>query len=235
MSARIPLVLVSGQLCTERIWHDQIVHLQDVAEITTFCPADDDTVAQAARRILDAAPPRFALGAHAMGGFVAFEILRQAPGRVTRLALLATNAEADPPSQLERRQAYARMAAGGRFEELIEQRYPLVLHPSRVDDPAYRAVVAEMARAIGAQRFLHQQNIVLSRPDSRPALGAIRCPCLLIVGREDRLATVAQHRDIAARVPHAELHVIEDCGHFSTVEKPDEVNRLLRGWLRAAA
>jgi len=233
MSHRIPLVLVSGQLCTERIWREQIAHLQDVAEIHTFCPVDDDTVAHAASRILDAAPPCFALGAHAMGGFVAFEILRQAGARVKRLALLGTNAEADPPSQLERRMAYARMAADGRFEELIEQRYPLVLHPSVVDDPSYRTVVAEMAREIGPRRFLHQQNIVLSRPDSRPVLGAIRCPCLLIVGREDRLASVAQHRDIADRVPNAVLHVIENCGHFSTVEKPDEVNRLLRTWLTA--
>src|SRR5512139_1617140 len=108
MAQASELVLISGQLCTERIWEAQLAELGDHVTPSTFCPGEDDTVADAARRILRAAPGKFALAAHAMGGFVALEIMRQAPERVLRLALLGTNAEADPPSQYERRMAYKR-------------------------------------------------------------------------------------------------------------------------------
>lgn len=235
-SAAADLVLLCGQLCTQRIWEAQREALARHARLHAFCPGEDDgdrSVGATARRVLAAAPARFALAAHAMGGFVALEIMRQAPERVTRLALLGTNAEADGPSQYARRMAYKRMAEEGRLEDLIAERYALVLHSTLADVPGYREIVATMARDTGAERFLRQQDIVLSRPDSRPGLGAIRCPCTLIVGRQDRLGTVAQHEEIARGIPHARLHVLEDCAHFATIEKPEEVSRLLVGWLAA--
>ena len=225
------IVFITGQLCDKRIWRAQADLLSSVADISFACPDSEDTVAEAATRILGEAPATFSLVAHAMGGFVALEMMRQAPQRIARLALLATNAEPDDPAQLPRRLEYRQMVEDGRFDELISQRYPLVLHPALVTDPQYRKIVDDMAHAIGPERFLHQQSIVLSRPDSRPHLHAVRCPCLLIVGRQDRLASVEQHREIAALVASAELHILEDCGHFSPLEKPQQVNQLLSQWL----
>jgi len=228
---RTPLLLLCGQLCTARLWRAQIEGLADLADIAVHCPAQDGDVESAAARILAQAPPRFALAAHAMGGFVALAIMRQAPARVTRLALLGTNAAPDAPEQRERRLRYRQMTLDGRLEELIAQRYELVLHPALASLADFREIVAQMARETGADAFLHQQDIVLGRPDSRPRLVEIGCPCLLVVGRQDRLATVEQHAEIAALVPRARLQVIEDCGHFSLLEHPAETTRLLRGWL----
>ncbi len=228
------LVLVGGQLCTPRFWDEQRKGLARRAELHDFCPGEapgERSVADAARRLLATAPTRFAIAGHALGGFIALEVVRQAPGRVTHLALLGTNAEPDAPSAYARRMAYKRLAEAGQLEELIAERYAAVLHPALAAEPRYRDIVATMARATGAERFLRQQDIVLGRPDSRPSLGAIRCPCVLIVGREDRLGTVAQHEEIARGIAQARLHVIEDCGHFSPLEKPAEVTALLLEWL----
>lgn len=228
------VVLVGGQLCTPRFWDEQRAGLAPRAELHDFCPGEapgERSVADAARRLLATVPGRFAIAGHALGGFVALEVVRQAPDRVSHLALLGTNAEPDAPAAYARRMAYKRMAEAGQLEELIAERYAAVLHPALVGEPRYRAIVAAMARATGAERFLRQQDIVLGRPDSRPGLGAIRCPCTLIVGREDRLGTVAQHEEMARGIPQAQLHVIEGCGHFSPVEKPAEVTALLREWV----
>lgn len=231
MPQLIPLVLIPGQLCTGKIWQNQIDALADISTTSIADQHTTDTVSQIAELILKTAPDKFALAGHAMGGFIAFEVMRQAPDRVVGLALLDTIAAADTPAQIERRMGYAKLVQEGHFGDVIEQRYDLVLHPDRTGEPALRAAVKQMAMETGAEAFLRQQNIIITRPDSRIDMHEITCPTLVLMGRQDALSSLETHQEIANAIRNATLEVIEDCGHFSTLEKPKEVNNLLRQWL----
>lgn len=184
-----------------------------------------------ASRALTAAPGRFHLVSHAMGGFVALEIMRRAPDRVLSLALLSTLAQNDTPAQTERRLGYAKLVEEGRFEQVVEERVPILLHPDRRADPAFLGVVRRMAEETGAARFLKQQAAIMTRIDSRPGLGAISCPTLIATGREDGIVTEAHQNDLRTGIPHAHFRWLENCGHIVTHEQPDVTTALLRDWL----
>lgn len=230
-ATRPAVVLVSGQLLTAACWAPQIAALSPDYDIRIADHGRDDSIGAMAARLLAEMPERFDLVAHAMGGFVAFEVLRRAPQRVRSLALLSTLAPADQPAQTERRQGYIRLVEAGRFDAVVEERVPILLHPARREDEGLLAVVRRMAQDTGAERFLGQQRAIMARADSRPSLPAIACPTLLIWGRQDGIATEAHQTEMLAAVPDCRLTVIEDCGHLVTLEKPATVNALLADWL----
>lgn len=228
---RPAVVLVSGQLLTAACWAPQIAALSPDYDIRIADHGRDDSIGAMAARLLAEMPERFDLVAHAMGGFVAFEVLRRAPQRVRSLALLSTLAPADQPAQTERRQGYIRLVEAGRFDAVVEERVPILLHPARREDEGLLTVVRRMAQDTGAERFLGQQRAIMARADSRPSLPAIACPTLLIWGRQDGIATEAHQTEMLAAIPDCRLTVIEDCGHLVTLEKPATVNALLADWL----
>jgi pimeloyl-ACP methyl ester carboxylesterase len=184
-----------------------------------------------AHRLLAQAPARFHLVAHAMGGFTAFEVMRQAPERVISLVLIATLAPNDGPAQTERRQGYIRLVEDDRFAEVVDERIPILVHPARREDVPLLAVVRRMANETGAARFLRQQRAIMSRADSRLSLAAIAAPTLLIRGEQDGITTPAHQDEILAGVRGAELQCIDHCGHLPTLEMPLTTSRLLAGWL----
>lgn len=228
---RPSVVLVSGQLLTAACWAPQIEALSPDYDIRIADHGRDDTIGGMAARLLAEMPEQFDLVAHAMGGFVAFEVMRRAPQRVRSLALLSTLAPADQPAQTERRQGYIRLVEAGRFEDVVEERVPILLHPARREDETLLAVVRRMARETGAGRFLGQQRAIMGRADSRPGLLSIPCPTLLVWGRQDGIATEAHQSEMLTAIPDCRLTVIEDCGHLVTLEKPATVNALLADWL----
>jgi pimeloyl-ACP methyl ester carboxylesterase len=226
------VVLVTGQLLDREVWGPQVGPL-DSFGLTLADHTRDETIAGMAQRLLEQAPVRFDLVAQAMGGFVAFEVMRQAPERVRSLALLASLAPNDGPAQTERRLGYIRLVEEGRFDAVVEERIPILVHPARREDDALLSVVRRMAMHTGAETFLRQQRAIMSRLDSRPTLGSIACPTLLIWGRQDGIATLAHQEEIVAGIPHARLEIIEECGHLATLEKPRTVTSLLADWLGA--
>jgi pimeloyl-ACP methyl ester carboxylesterase len=226
-----PVVLVTGQLLTGEAFAPQLAALSPRFDFTLADHTSDDTVEGMARRLLAAAPPSFDLVAQAMGGFVAFEVMRQAPERVRRLALLATLAPADTPVQTERRQGYIRLVEAGRFDDVVEERIPILVHPARREDEPLLSAVRRMASETGAETFLRQQRAIMARPDSRPSLSAIRCPTLIVWGRQDGITAESHQQEMAIAIPGARLEVVEDCGHLATLEKPRTVSRLLGDWL----
>jgi pimeloyl-ACP methyl ester carboxylesterase len=227
---------VPGLLCDERLWRHQAGGLADLAgRVLIPDVTGEDTVAGMARGILEAAPERFALAGLSMGGYVSLEIMRQAPGRVEALALLDTSARPDTPGQTEARLALVELARGGRFDEVWRLLLPKMVHPDRVDDPALRSTVWEMAYAVGAGGFERQERAIIARPDSRPDLPAISCPTLALCGRDDALTPPHLHEELAERIPGAHLHQIDHCGHLSTLERPEAVTRAMRAWLRNLA
>jgi pimeloyl-ACP methyl ester carboxylesterase len=136
-----------------------------------------------------------------MGGYVCFEITRQAPDRVARLALLDTTARPDTPALTQRRRAQIALARSGRFAEVAEQQFPLLIHPSRQGDPAVRELVRLMAAETGAEGFIRQQQAIIGRADARPGLGAIGCPTLVLVGDGDQLTPPELSVEIADAIP----------------------------------
>lgn len=225
------VVLVTGQLLTDEVWAPQAPALRERHEVMFADHTRDDTIGGMAERLLAAAPERFDLVAQAMGGFVAFEVMRRQPERVTSLALLATLAPNDGPAQTERRQGYIRLVESGRFDDVVEERIPILVHPARREDEPLLSVVRRMAAETGAETFLRQQRAIMARADSRPTLSQIACPTLVVWGRQDGITTEAHQAEIVTGIPGARLEVVEDCGHLATLEKPRTVTSLLADWL----
>lgn len=230
-----PVVLISGQLLTDALWAPQVAALEDRFDLTIADNAGADTIAGMAEKVLAQAPARFGLCGHAMGGFIAFEILRRAPERVSRLALLSTLAPADTPAQTERREGYLRLVEAGRFDEVARERVPMLTSPARRQDAALIAAIAGMAAATGAETFLRQQRAIMTRTDSRPSLAAIACPTLIVFGEADGIVNRGHQDEMLAAIPDARLEILEGCGHLMTLEQPEATNRLLEAWFGAEA
>jgi len=231
MSESLPIVLIPGLLASPRMYAPQVPQLWRTGPVMIADHTRDDSMAGIARRILSAAPARFALVGLSMGGYIAFEILRQAPERIAKVALLDTSARADAPEQTAMRRAQMALAAQGQLAEVVEQQFPRLVHRARRADGALREVFTLMAEEVGAAGFIRQQTAISGRSDSRPTLGSIRCPTLVLVGEGDELTPPERAAEIAAGVPGARLTTVPQCGHMSTLEQPDEVTRALLEWL----
>ena len=185
-----------------------------------------------ASHILDSEPARFALCGLSWGGIIALEIMRQQPERVERLALLNCSARPASEATRARQQRFVGMSQLGEFREITTDFLKdAMLHPAHRQDLALRRTVLAMAESVGRARFVNQVKAQLARPDSRPWLSQIRCPTLVLGGRQDEVCTVAMHEEIAAAIPGAELLTLDRCGHLSTLEQPERVNEALRRWL----
>jgi pimeloyl-ACP methyl ester carboxylesterase len=228
---KIPLLMVPGLLCDAKLWAHQSRYLDDIAEITIVdTMADADFPAMVARA-LETVPPRFALAGLSMGGYIAFEFIRQAADRVCKLALLATSARADTAARSAQRLPLLALAEQGKFNGVSPRLLPSFLHPDRLNDEALTKAVMEMAAGTGKHAFIRQQKAIMARPDNRPLLNGITVPTLVICGRQDQGTPVALHAEISAGIPGARLCVIEECGHLSTMERPHAVTALMRDWL----
>jgi pimeloyl-ACP methyl ester carboxylesterase len=232
MKESLPILLVPGLLCSPRLYAPQLAMLWQSGPVMLADTTRDTSIAGLARRILAAAPPRFALIGLSMGGYISFEILRQAPERVVRLGLLDTSARPDTPEATALRLQQIGQAEHGDFVAILEQNYPRMVHPSRLADAQLRQVMADMAADVGPEAFIRQQRAIMGRPDSRPGLAAIRCPTLVVVGDSDALTPPECADEIAAGIPGARRATIADCGHASTLEQPQAMNALLDSWLR---
>jgi len=229
----VPIVLIPGLLCTPRLFADQLPALWRSGPVTVASHRDDDSVAAAASRILATAPPRFALAGLSMGGYLAFEIMRQAADRVQRLALLNTSPYPDAPERAKARQGQLAMTADGRFAEVVDHLANQWLSAGRRGDPALLRVIRQMAGDTGTEAFARQQQAIMSRPDSRPGLAAIGCPTLVLAGEADEVTVPEHAREMAAGIPGAHLVVLPGCGHLSTLEQPTAVTHALVDWLTA--
>ena len=233
MTEPLPTLLIPGLLDSPRLYGEQLPALWRFGPIVIADHTRDDSVAGIARRVLAAAPPRFALVGLSMGGYAAFEIMRRAPDRVARLALLDTSARPDTPEASERRRAQIALAQSGHFAEVVDQLFPSWVHRARRNDESLRRLVRLMAEETGPQAFARQQMAIMTRPDSRPDLAAIRCPTLVLVGDGDEATPPDRAAEIANGIAGARLVTVPECGHLSTLERPQHVAQALVEWLEA--
>lgn len=228
------LVLVPGLLCSPALFAPQVEGLAASVRVQIADHTRADTLPAIARDILAQAPPRFALAGLSLGGYIAFEMLRQAPDRIIRLALLDTNARADRPEQIKIRQTLLGLGRtmGVRAVQSMLLRH--LVHPRRLADRPLVDIVLRMAEWTGLSAYERQTRAIMGRPDNRSFLKEISCPTLIVVGSEDALTPVKVHEEMQAGIAGSRLAVIPDCGHLSTLEQPQVVNGLLREWLVAA-
>ncbi|WP_395713117.1 alpha/beta fold hydrolase [Reyranella sp.] len=230
-TAKPTLVLLPGLLNTRRLFEHQIEALSDIVDCVVPELWHYDSVAAMAQAAIDSAPSRFALAGFSMGGYVAFEVMRRAGGRVDRLALIDTQASSDTPETTARRRGFIEQTRIGRFHGVQPSLLPRLLHPSHVSSKLITQPILEMAAEIGAAGFVRQQEAIMGRPDSRPLLVDIAVPTLVIVGRQDASIPLHRAEEMAADIATSRLVVLEECGHMSPLERPAEVSSALRLWL----
>ena len=236
VTAPQPLLLLPGLLCDARLWRDQRAALAGLADAVVVDLTLDGSVAGMADRALAAADAawgagaRFALAGLSMGGYVALELARRAPARVTRLALFDTSARPDTEDQSRRRRGLMALTRSGQFRGVTPRLLPQLLHRDNLEGPL-GAEVSAMAERVGRDAFLRQQEAILGRPDSRPHLPGIGAPTLVAVGAEDLLTPPELAIEIAEAIPGAAMITLPGCGHLPTMERPGTVSLLMRGWL----
>jgi pimeloyl-ACP methyl ester carboxylesterase len=231
MQKSLPTVLVPGLRCSARLYAPQVPALWQFGPVVIANHMQGNTIAEIATSVLEAAPPRFALAGLSMGGYIAFEMLRQSAHRIASVALLDTSARPEAPEQTARRRQHIALTEAGRYDEVTDLQFPLAVHPTRHQDEALRAEYARMGEETGPEVYLRHQHAIMARADSRPDLGSIRCPTLVLVGDGDVLTPPEHAREIAAGIDGAHLVIVPECGHLSTLERPEEVRKALIDWL----
>jgi pimeloyl-ACP methyl ester carboxylesterase len=231
MPQRPSIVFACAHLTDERLYAAQVAALEVRYKCLVFAFRDQNSLAGMAEALLANTPARFTLIGLSLGGYLAFEIIRRELRRLQRLVLIDTTAVADSPQRLAGRYADIAKVREGGIEALIPELPARWLHPSHVQRSDLTALMAEMARSIGARGQFNQQTAMMGRPDSHDDLSRVEVPTLVMCGRNDPVTPVADHEAIAARIPGARLQIIKDCGHLSTIEQPGSVNRVLIDWL----
>ena len=232
MDDTMPILLVPGLVSSPRIFSPVMPALWRLGPVTVANHIRDDNMGAIARRILAEAPPRFALAGHSMGGYIAFEIMRQAPERVAKLALINSQARPDTAEATTRRQSMIARAASGGYRSVLDELFHGFVHPSRQGDAALRQLIYDMGDDIGPEAFIRQQTAMIGRPDSRPALAWIRCPTLVLTGDQDNTIPNSLSMELASGIQAAKLVVLPHCGHLPQVEQPQATAEALTEWLR---
>lgn len=226
-----PLVLLPGMMCDARLFGPQIAELSCDTAVMVAPVTKGERIEEIASTLLDILPARFALAGLSMGAVVAMEILRRAPDRVTRIALLNTHPLAETPVIAANREPQIVKVRSGRFAEVIRDEIgPAALAPSPYRNEVM-ALVTEMAQTLGPEVYIRQARAMQRRKDKQGTLRRCRVPALILCGAHDTLFPVKRHEFMAELIPYAQLRVLEGSGHLPTLEQPDETTAALREWL----
>jgi pimeloyl-ACP methyl ester carboxylesterase len=226
-----PLVLIPGMMCDARLWSPQIAALSGRRALHLAPIVDHDSMEALAANILANAPLRFAVAGLSMGGIVAMEMLRQAPARITRLALLDTNPRAEVEAVRQRREPQVAKALAGRLDSVMRDE----MKPNYLADGPNRKTILDlcmdMALALGPEVFARQSRALAARPDQQATLASYRGPTLILMGEEDRLCPRDRHELMHELIPGSRLAIIPGAGHLPTLEQPERTNAELARWL----
>lgn len=230
------LLLLPGLMCDAAVWAPQVQALSGRVQCVVPDYGLCNSIEAMAQQVLDSAPgPTFALAGHSMGGIVALHIMRLAPQRVERLALLCTSATPLAPNDAGAKEHAGRMAqvqlaqAQG-MRALGAQCLRGMVHPDAQTSPMFDALL-DMVERSNPTQFAAHVDALLNRPDATAVLPTIACPTLVLCGREDRLIRPELHHAMAQAIAPATLQVVEHCGHMATLERPAEVSAALDAWL----
>lgn len=227
---QIPLILGPGLMCDAALFEEQQMHFRQNRDVQVADFTCQSSIEAMALDLLDNAPTRFCYAGLSMGGIVGLELYRQAPERIAALALMNTTAEPDTQDKRGIRLRQIERARSGELETMVlEELKPNYLAEQSREDRALMGEIIAMANRLGVDVFERQARALMSRADSRATLGTIDCPVALIAGDQDVLCSPALHAKMHQAIPGSTLHILTDCGHLSTMEKPDQVNSILEG------
>ena len=230
-----PVLVLPGLLEDADAFEPQLASLREVTTCEVADLTRGDSIGKLAEDALAQAPQGpLAVAGHSMGGYVALEMVRRWPARVERLALLNTHARPDSAESTENRRRLMALAERD-FPGVIQALTPKLLAPAHQGDPGMTGTLSEMALGAGKEAFLRQERAIIGRIDSRPGLGAIRCPTLVVAAAQDQLRSLAEAREMADAIPGATLAVIEDSGHMIPIEAPQRLLDVIVPWLAAHA
>ena len=229
---KIPLILIPGLLCDHALWRHQVSSLSRIADCrVTECHMHRASIGEMADAIVAEAPARFAMAGLSMGGYIALEICRKHGARVERLALIDTSARPDTVAQTDRRKSLMTRCREGNFHAVAETLYPFLVHPDRLADATLKRQVIDMALRVGPEVFIRQQRAIMDRIDQVPNLSNIACPTTIVCGEHDQITPRECSEEMVERICRSELAIVGNCGHMSTMEKPERVSRIMHHWL----
>lgn len=227
-----PLVLIPPMMCDARVFYAQLASLSADTPITFAPITGGERMEELASQILSWMPPKFALAGMGMGGMVAMEVLRPAPERVTRVAFIATNAQADTPEISALREPNIVVAKSGRLDDAMQSE----VNPAWLSPGPYRmdvvSLLSDMAHAMGPDIYVRQSRAMQRRKDQQNIMRRIKQPALVMCGDHDGQNTLRRHEFIAELIPYAQLEVIPHAGQMPTLENPDAVTAALRRWMK---
>lgn len=229
------VILIPGLMCDARLFLHQIIHLSQTRLVAVFMPLPEATVEALSERLLEGAPERFALVGHGLGGAVALDVLRRAPERVTRIALLATDPLAEAPQIAAAREARMVAARAGRLAQAIADEVPAA---ALADNPWRDSIMelqADMALRLGEAVYLAQSRAMQRRPDHQKTLRRVMLPALILAGRRDMVVPLRRQDFASALMPYGRLQIVEDAGHLAPLEQPEAVTEALEGFLNGPA
>jgi pimeloyl-ACP methyl ester carboxylesterase len=228
-----PFLLVPGLNCDARVYAGVAQALWPFGPVTVANHMSGDRVESIAKAILADAPPKFALIGFSMGGYIAFEILRQAPDRVLKLGLLDTSARPDSEESTANRRRLIALAQKGKYIEAIEQTFSKSVHAENANNSDLYAIHRGMAEANGPKIFEQQQEAIIHRSDSRPLLAKIRIPTQIIVGEGDQITPREVATEMHEGIAGSKLLIVPRGGHLALLEQREPVHAALREWAAA--
>lgn len=232
---QLPILLIPGLNCSARLFQSQIPVLWKYGPVMIADHRGHDSVESLCTAILEQAPEKFSVLGFSLGGFVALEMMRRAPERVARLALVSTSARPDTEGERAIREERVAIAKAGRVREIPPLHYAKNVHPSRQSDDLLRATHRMMTEEVGIHGYLSQQALIGSRPDARAGLEEIKCPTVIIVGDADVITPSAHALEMSEAIEGSRLVVVPECGHLCPLERPEEVNTALMAWMERSA
>lgn len=225
------VVFIPGMMCDARLFAPQIEVLSRERVVAVAPATQGERIEEIASQMLDQLPARFALAGHGLGGMVAMELLRRSPARITRLCLMATDAQAETPEKAAAREPLMVGIRAGRLEDVLKD----VMPPERFAPGPERLLVRDrllgMARDQGTEVFLRQSRALQRRRDQQVALGKATVPTLILCGEHDETMPRRHHEFLAELMPSATLRIIAGAGHYPTLEQPGPTNEALGEWL----
>lgn len=232
MMTKLPLLLLPGTLCDATLFEHQVRYLRAVCEPQVVDVHLQDNLPDVAKYVLSQVDGQLAVAGLSYGGIVAFEMWRQAPHRIQKIALLNTTPHEPAPQTRANQQRFVGMAHLGEFREITTDFLKdVMLHPDHQQDNLLREKVLKMAQSIGIEGFVNEVKAQLARPSAIPDLSSIECPTLVLTGRQDTVIPVDIHQDMARLLPNSRLMILEHCGHLSTLEQPEHTTTALKHWL----
>ncbi|MEK9557991.1 MAG: alpha/beta hydrolase [Alphaproteobacteria bacterium] len=228
-------IFIPGLILTRDIFAAQLDGLADTTTAKTADTLGRDSITAMAEAALALADGPVVPVGISMGGYIAMEMARLAPQRLAGIALLNTQHRADPPERRRQREATIEMAQSDRFRGVTRHLMKSFLSPAALEDETLVARVIAMAEEVGRENFVLQQRAILGRRDQSDTLGALTVPALVLGGGLDTLTPPQASRDMAELIPDAELVIMEEIGHLSTIEAPDKITDILNAYLARLA